>query len=56
MSKTKTIRPLDGFSNASDADVVSRGISVETNMTGNANYLNPPVDFAALKASLSLVQ
>ena len=50
MSTTKTIRPLDGFSNASDADVVSRGISVETNMTGNANYLNPPVDLAALKA------
>jgi hypothetical protein len=54
MSKQKTlaIRPLDGFSNVSDAEVLARGTSVVTNMTGNANYANPPVDLAALKAGI----
>ncbi len=50
--KTKSIRPLDGFSNASDADVVSRGTNVRTNMTGNSNFPNPPVDLATLKAGI----
>jgi hypothetical protein len=45
--KVKRIRPLDGFSTASDATVVSRGTAVQTNMTGNSNFPNPPVDLAA---------
>ena len=54
MSKTKekVIRPLDGFSNAPDADVVTRGTAVITNMTGNPNFLNPPVDLAVVKADI----
>src|SRR5712692_6327111 len=36
--------PLDGFSDASDADVVTRGTAVVTNMTGNPNSPNPPVE------------
>src|SRR5207244_9598225 len=42
--KEKVIRPLDGFSDASDADVVTRGTAVVTNMTGNPNFPNPPVE------------
>jgi hypothetical protein len=52
MSKTKTIRPLDGFSNASDADVVSRGTAVVNNMTGNANFPNPPADLTVVKTDI----
>ena len=51
-TKPKTIRPLDGFSTASDADVVSRGTLVQTNMTGNVNFPIPPVDLAALKTAI----
>ena len=51
MSKVKQIRPLEGYSNISDGDVVSRSVAVQTNMTGNSNYPNPPVDPAALKTA-----
>ena len=50
-TKEKQIRPLDGFSKAADADVVSRATLVHTNMTGNANFPTPPVDLAALKTA-----
>ena len=49
MPTAKLIKPLENFSNASDGDVVSRGTVVQTNMTGNTNFPNPPVDLAALK-------
>jgi hypothetical protein len=52
MSKPKMIRPIDGFAGVSDADVLSRGTNVQTCMTGNANFPNPPVDLAALKTAL----
>jgi|SRR6266571_272933 len=52
MSKPKKIKPIDGFSNVSDADVVARGTNVQTNMTGNANFPNPPVDLTALKTAI----
>src|SRR2546425_2370715 len=52
MSKPKTIKPIDGFSNVSDADVVARGTNVQTNMTGNANFPNPPADLTALKTAI----
>jgi hypothetical protein len=42
MSKPKQIKPIDGFANVSDADVVVRGTSIQTNMTGNPNFPNPP--------------
>jgi len=48
--KPKKIKPIDGFSNVSDADVVARGTNIQTCMTGNANFPNPPVDMATLKA------
>jgi hypothetical protein len=52
MSKPKEIKPLDGFSKASDADVVARGTNIQTSMTGNPHFPSPPVDLAALKAAI----
>jgi hypothetical protein len=40
---------MDGFSNISDGDVVSRGTAVLISMTGNLNFPNPPVELAALQ-------
>jgi hypothetical protein len=51
-TKVKKIRPLEGYANMSDVDVVTRGTSVVTGMTGNSNLQNPPVDLAALKADV----
>jgi hypothetical protein len=53
MSKPKKIVPLDGFSNVADGDVVSRATNIQTAMTGNANFPNPPVDLAVLKAAIA---
>ncbi|HYR85905.1 MAG TPA: fibronectin type III domain-containing protein [Terriglobia bacterium] len=52
MSKTTKIKPLDGFSNVSDPDVVKNGTAVQTSMTGNSNFPNPPVDLVALKTAI----
>ena len=51
--KPKKIKPIDGFSNVSDGDVVARGTNIQTCMTGNANFPNPPVDMATLKQQSS---
>ena len=48
----KLIKPLDGFVNVSDADVITRINAVQTAMAGNANYPNPPVDLAVLKTNI----
>ena len=52
MSQTKTIKPLEAFGGMPDADVVSRGMSIVTKMTGNSNFPNPPVDLAGLKTDI----
>ena len=52
MSKPKEIKPIDGFANVADADVVSRATSIQTSMTGNANFPNPPADLTALKTAI----
>src|SRR5213594_771399 len=52
MSKQKMIKAIDGFAHVSDPDVLSRGINIQTCITGNANFPNPPVDLAALKTAL----
>ena len=52
MSKPKTIKPIDGFAGVADADVLSRGYSVQTSLTGNTNYPALPVDLTALKTAL----
>ncbi|HLH32537.1 MAG TPA: hypothetical protein VKY31_15140 [Terriglobia bacterium] len=48
----KPIKPLDGFSGVSDADVIIRCTAVQTAMAGNANYPNPSVDLAVLKTNI----
>src|SRR5690348_13321751 len=52
MSKTKQIKAVTGFYGAKDADVLNRGYQVETSLTGNSHFPNPPVDLATLKAAL----
>jgi hypothetical protein len=52
MSKPKEIKPIDGFANVADADVVSRAANIQTQMTNNANFPNPPADLAALKTAI----
>jgi hypothetical protein len=52
MATEKKIKALDGFSKATDNDVINRGTAVQTGMTGNANFPNSPVDPAVLKTSI----
>ena len=46
------IKPIDGFTGVADADVLSRGYSVQTSLTGNTNYPSLPVDLATFKTAL----
>jgi fibronectin type III domain protein len=52
MPKTIHLKALDGFTKLSDVDVVKNGIGIQTNMTGNSKFPNPPVDLAVLKTDL----
>src|SRR5439155_24979782 len=52
MTTPMKIKPLDGFSNVSDADVVSRCTNIQTSMTGNPHFPIPPADLAALKTAI----
>ena len=52
MTKVKKIKAIDGFSNVSDGDLVSRATNIQTEMTGNTNFPTPPVDLATLKAAI----
>jgi hypothetical protein len=52
MTKTVHLKPLDGFTKLSDVDVVKNGIGIQTNLTGNSKFPNPPVDLAVLKTNL----
>src|SRR5207245_5226983 len=52
MKNKKNIKPLYGFTNVSDADVVSRCTNIQTSMTGNPHFPNPPADLAALKTAI----
>jgi hypothetical protein len=48
-AKTKTIRPLENYSNTSDQNVVSLSTAVTTGMTGNSHFTTPPADLTVLK-------
>jgi hypothetical protein len=50
--KPKLIKPLEGYTAMTDADLVARGTAVQTGMTGNSNFQNPPVDLTAFKADI----
>jgi hypothetical protein len=52
MPKPVHLKALDGFTKLSDVDVVKNGIGIQTNMTGNSKFPNPPVDLAVLKTNL----
>src|SRR5579862_164279 len=52
MAKPKKIKPIDGFSNVADADLVSHATNIQTAMTGNTNFPTPPVDLASLKTAI----
>ena len=52
--KIKLIKPLENFTSMADGDVVARGTAVQTEMTGNANYANPPVDLTVFKTAIDL--
>src|SRR5437016_6123303 len=48
---TMKIKPIEDYLSLSDGDFGGRVTAVVNGMTGNTNYLNPPVDPAALKAA-----
>jgi hypothetical protein len=50
--KTKEIKALVGFYSVSDGDLLHRGVNIQTNLTGNSHFPNPPVDLAVLEAAL----
>ena len=52
--KIKLIKPIENFTRVSDGDVVARATAVQTAMTGNANFANPPVDLTVLKTAIDL--
>ena len=52
MSQVKVIKPIDGFADVSDTDVLARGTNVLTKLTGNGNFPALPVDLATFKAAL----
>ena len=51
-TKVPKIKPLEGYSGMSDADIVQRGTAIQTGMTGNSNFPNPPADLTALKTNI----
>jgi hypothetical protein len=52
MPKPIHLKALDGYTRQSDVDVVKNGIAVQSSLTGNSKFPNPPVDLAVLKTSL----
>src|SRR2546430_789314 len=51
-TKVQRIRPLEGYSGMSDADIVARGRAVQTGLTGNLNFQNLPAELAVLKTEI----
>jgi hypothetical protein len=52
MPKPIHLKALEGYSKQSDVSVVKNGIAVQSSMTGNSKFPNPPVDLAILKTNL----
>ena len=51
-TKVQRIRPLENYGGMTDADIVARGTSVQTGLTGNLNFTNLPADLAVLKTDI----
>jgi hypothetical protein len=52
MGTTKQIKAITGFHGVSDADALSRGVQIQTSLTGNSHFSSPPIDLATFKAAL----
>jgi hypothetical protein len=52
MSQTKTIKALEAYVGVPDGVIVTRGTLVQTKMTGNSNFPNPPVVLAVFKTDI----
>jgi hypothetical protein len=50
----KLIKPIENYNGVSDGDVVARANAVQTALTANANFANPPVDLTVFKTSIDL--
>ena len=50
--KVVKIKPLEGYTSMSDADIVQRGSQVVTGLTGNTNFTALPEDLTVLKADI----
>src|SRR3989442_1163339 len=52
MSNQKLIKPLESYDRVSDEEVIRRAAGALTGLTGNTNFVNPPVDLATLKNTI----
>jgi hypothetical protein len=52
--KIKLIKPIENFTRVTDGDVAARATAVQTAMTGNATFANPPVDLTLFKTAIDL--
>jgi hypothetical protein len=48
----KPIKPLENYTGAADGELVARATHIQTNMTGNANFTNPPIDLEVFKTDI----
>jgi hypothetical protein len=53
-TQLKLIKPIESFKGVPDGQVVARATAVQTAMTGNANFANPPVDLTVFKTAIDL--
>jgi hypothetical protein len=53
-TQLKLIKPIEGFKGVPDGEVVARATAVQTAMTGNAHFANPPVDLTMFKTAIDL--
>ena len=49
---SKTIKPYEAYGRAPDGDIITIGAAVQTAMTGNSHFQNPPVDLAVFKTDI----
>ena len=48
----KPIKPLENYTGAADGELVARATHIQTNMTGNANFADLPVDLSVFKTDI----
>jgi hypothetical protein len=50
--KIKLIKPIENYNGVSDGEVAARAAAVQTAMTGNTSFANPPVDLTVFKTAI----